>query len=85
MLVFLPIFGILTRGLGRLPFLVSALSIFLIANISMISRSAGPGPYEKGVKKNRSLDLGISWAEKRCKITAATAVAPNFSASIFAI
>jgi len=34
--VLLPVLGILTRTRG-FPFLVSALSIFLIANISMIS------------------------------------------------
>ena len=45
----------------------------------MISAFRPGDPYEKGVKKNRSLDLGISWAEKRCKITAAAAIAPNFS------
>ena len=49
----------------------------------MISAFRPGDPYEKGVKKNRSLDLGISWAEKRCKITAILSHRPNFSTRKF--
>ena len=50
MKMMIPVFGILTRT-REFPFLVSALSIFLIANISMNSRFQAPDDRLKKASK----------------------------------